>query len=204
MIFECTGKGSLSLRGAAATSRTAHQRQLPARVRSGENGHGAPRVLQGKGAGQRHRPRAAPRSAPGPGGTGRLPDCLRRSRRIRPLAARPARRWSRIPCDLRGRKMLAGSAAPADQLAHPASVGERARSTFRARKAIRQPKRAACVSAGRRAIIQRASCRWQLCHSPNARSARLHVYAVLPSDERPVMPRTGRITALKLGGLAGP
>src|ERR1700745_1112979 len=65
--FRVYGKRELISQGAAATSRPAHQRQLPARVRSGERGHGVPRVLQGKGAGQRHRPRAAPRSAPGPG-----------------------------------------------------------------------------------------------------------------------------------------
>jgi hypothetical protein len=31
-----------------------HHRQLPARVRSGQRGHGVPRVLEGQGAGQRH------------------------------------------------------------------------------------------------------------------------------------------------------
>jgi len=147
---------------------------------------------------------AAPRSAPGPGELGacRIAYADRDESVPWPRAQRDAGHES--PATFGVEKCWRVPRPPADQLAHPASVGERARSTFRARKAIRQPKRAACVSAGRRAIIQRASCRWQLCHSPNARSARLHVYAVLPSDERPVMPRTGRITALKLGGLAGP
>jgi hypothetical protein len=40
---------------AVATSRAGHQRQLLARARSGEHGRGVPRVLQGEGAGQRHR-----------------------------------------------------------------------------------------------------------------------------------------------------
>jgi len=86
-------------------------------VRSGEVGHGVPCVLKGEGAGQRHRQITGRGHlqfpAPGRARNGPLAGLLAPiATNPLPSPRAPTRRWSRIPGDLRGRKMLAGFARP--------------------------------------------------------------------------------------------